>query len=777
MVTNTELISFTVKRLFYNSEGRKVFDTIPKGWRKIKRNNMKSYQHESHKVHCVPTGKANDILIIDFDKWSKEEFLNILNEKAPGAFETARMVQTPRGFHLYCKYREGVPGSTGLGPEGNIDIRNDGNFVVAPPSVTCDNKQYTLLQEGRLDCEVPDEFWKYLYEPKHGENWRKYLDKQPEQPPPINRDITDVDDQELALHLKNIHRRFLAGGDYNTWRNIGWSVLDSFEDKELGWQLFSQASERADPVSFKKGIEHLRENHSPGRFTAGTIKYYSKESDRTKYYGIIQAMKPRIWGNHADAAEDFIGLRQDTIFMCNQHIYLYQKNEWEREDPKNSIVMRALANDLKGFYQVAVDAAAKELEQHEVGTDPYKEALSDFDYKSKQHKRIGDYTQINNIYKFLRCVLIANNELLFDTDPKQDDWLHYKNGKLNLHTREFCKRDITDLVSQRIGYDYSSAVDPEVYEEIVSIFKKFEPDAELRKYLMEWFFLSLTGNTDNQKFMHFYGPSASNGKSAMMKMFHAAFGPYVTDLDRRVLMNDCDNRDKFIQSLATGAARLAYVEELGNKKIDVSFIKRLVDGEVIQYKEMYGTTKYLTVKFKLTNCSNFELSADFDEGIQRRAMIFQCRSQFINDESMSCPGDWSGDDWERRLFRIDVDLPKKINQAAYKLALVKYLMKFPCKRICVPKKIREETIDSLKSCDNWRSEIEEAFEITKDESDRVPKSLVLSALVDIRGSMSKQQFNKKLKTYGIKYEAKKRAHPGDPQGCYTGLIELTEEAE
>ncbi len=85
-------------------------------------------------------------------------------------------------------------------------------------------------------------------------------------------------------------------------------------------------------------------------------------------------------------------------------------------------------------------------------------------YKIKRNESFIDIK--NRVKPFINEILINDDEILFDSDPKQFNWLHYKNGKLNLYTKEFCKRDMGDKVTQRLPYDYHTNVPDEIYEEV-----------------------------------------------------------------------------------------------------------------------------------------------------------------------------------------------------------------------------------------------------------------------------------------------------------------------
>lgn len=90
------------------------------------------------------TGRINNLLIVDCD--DPKLTIEALQEKYG---ETPLIVQTPRGGkHLYYKYN-GEPCYTGF--SNKIDIRGDGGYVIAPPSINLESgKPYTFIK-GSLE--------------------------------------------------------------------------------------------------------------------------------------------------------------------------------------------------------------------------------------------------------------------------------------------------------------------------------------------------------------------------------------------------------------------------------------------------------------------------------------------------------------------------------------------------------------------------------------------------------------------------------------------------
>ena len=122
-------------------------------------------------------------------------------------------------------------------------------------------------------------------------------------------------------------------------------------------------------------------------------------------------------------------------FMNKENIYVYEDEEWEKESKGNSMVRKVLMRDLLDYYHVSENSAEDKMNQYEEGTTEWNEAKKNWDYIKGQRIQIGNFNPCKNIYEVLRSNMKNDDNILFDTDPKQHDWIHYKNGKLNLYTK------------------------------------------------------------------------------------------------------------------------------------------------------------------------------------------------------------------------------------------------------------------------------------------------------------------------------------------------------
>ena len=88
----------------------------------------------------IATGKISGINVIDLDDKSAVANLKEVGLEIP----KTRYVKTPRGYHFYIEYDENLSQTAGLVEK--VDIRADGGYVLAPPSIV-NGKEYKSSKE------------------------------------------------------------------------------------------------------------------------------------------------------------------------------------------------------------------------------------------------------------------------------------------------------------------------------------------------------------------------------------------------------------------------------------------------------------------------------------------------------------------------------------------------------------------------------------------------------------------------------------------------------
>lgn len=102
----------------------------------------------------IVTGPISNLTVIDCDS---QEAITAVRTIYKGTTPT---VKTPKGLHYYFKYAEGTRNTVKV--QGlDLDVRSEGGYVVAPPSINAEGKQYSFLTP--LDSTIDSLLFAFLY--------------------------------------------------------------------------------------------------------------------------------------------------------------------------------------------------------------------------------------------------------------------------------------------------------------------------------------------------------------------------------------------------------------------------------------------------------------------------------------------------------------------------------------------------------------------------------------------------------------------------------------
>jgi hypothetical protein len=115
---------------------------------------MTWFGHKSRYGIAIVTGKISGICVMDFDS------LEAYQEAERKGLPETPIVKTSKGFHLYFRYADGMRNFQMNNGLLRIDIRGDGGYVVAPPSVHPSGHRYEWVEGKSLDdlplAELPE---------------------------------------------------------------------------------------------------------------------------------------------------------------------------------------------------------------------------------------------------------------------------------------------------------------------------------------------------------------------------------------------------------------------------------------------------------------------------------------------------------------------------------------------------------------------------------------------------------------------------------------------
>jgi len=239
-----------------------------------------------------------------------------------------------------------------------------------------------------------------------------------------------------------------------------------------------------------------------------------------------------------------------------------------------------------------------------------------------------------NVLTFIRTKLaVVFDKPIFDVGEQDHNNIHFNNGVYEMKNKIFRERCYFDYVTKWLDYDYIPVynIDTNIKNKVMEFFEKTQPDKAQRDFTLGYLSYCLSGSIDKQKFKMNVGYSAQNGKSTEMGIHDMCFPIYTKKLVSDTFVLGYAKRHKHIIELLNNPIRLAYVEELPEKKLDIEFLKDFVDAKKISCEVMFGTDQVKRIQAKLMTCSNHDFHGKTDEGIKRRGMIQHYNSRFLKD--------------------------------------------------------------------------------------------------------------------------------------------------
>lgn len=178
--------------------------------------------------HAVPTGKKNNITVLDFDTMALyHQACDIVKNKDLHTYYT---VETRRGMHVYFLYEECVTGQK----IKDVDVQNNGKFVIGPDTVV---KRYTghntlyQCRGGKLK-RMPQELMEWACKTKDVTKQQRNYESN------INYkyEVTDDECRAILDQIADKHREFFD--TYSNWLTFT-SIMKSLNKQEM-WDEYSE---------------------------------------------------------------------------------------------------------------------------------------------------------------------------------------------------------------------------------------------------------------------------------------------------------------------------------------------------------------------------------------------------------------------------------------------------------------------------------------------------------------------------------------------------------
>jgi phage/plasmid-associated DNA primase len=486
--------------------------------------------------------------------------------------------------------------------------------------------------------------------------------------------------------------------------------------------------------------------------------------------------------SHERFAKLFISESQTkTIIFSKKEMYIYNK-EFKYYEPVDlgGRFIPLVSGVLHATIEPWADHFSKKLADVVVNKELDKEEKDEIkDQLKVVQKQISNAIKSIETTTFIKNVVDQIASLLVMTVEEQEklntceNCLNFRNGKLDLKTSEFSERTQDDFVTEYLNYDFQPKPNKAIKKEVSDILKQIcNSNEDDYDFIMNFLSYCITSETKEQKYLNVVGPSASNGKSTLIKLMESAFSIYIFKAKKDLFTEGFSKGHKFFAQ--TKNKRIVYIEEQDKKKQDTDLMKDIIDGNKINNEVLFSTTEKINIFFKLLFFSNNLMNFDADSGIKRRLIHFEFKNKFVdkNDYEKEKEKHTIG-----QVFVVDRNLISKFNDNDdYKNVLIHLLLarskNYFEKGLIIPDKYVEISNGVCEDNDKFKNFIDNNFDITRVESDRMH----VDEFMDMYNRHSKCNFawstvHSDLKRLGIEFnrDARKIVNGVSLKRCILGI--------
>jgi len=440
--------------------------------------------------------------------------------------------------------------------------------------------------------------------------------------------------------------------DYSQWvqlgiclHNIHPDLLDVFLD------FSSQDEVKYNEAECINKWNSLTFRNDGDRLGEGTLRYWSREDDRTEYDRIESTNVDRLVMAACSGTEHDVACVIHAKFRDHYTCCDFGKNVWYRwaghiwkETDRGVDLQLKLSKQIAGVFFAKMQAIGNDMSNRNL-TSCSAEGKGDCgfcEYCEMEKKRGG----LNQIYTKLKTTRFKDNvmkecrELFFDEDftkkiDSNKDLIAFNNGVLEL-VDEFKFRDgkPEDYLSFSTGIDYDPArnyYEYEAWNKVDAFIKQVLPDFEVRDYFMKHLATNLVGGNTAQKF-HIMTGSGSNGKSMIMNLTSTALGDYACTVPISLFTQKRKGSGNAAPEVIRLKGRRFVTMQEPDESIalNTGLMKEITSGEKMYARDLFksGTEFEVQAKFHLA-CNDKPKINTTDGGTWRRLVVINFTSKFV----------------------------------------------------------------------------------------------------------------------------------------------------
>jgi len=466
-------------------------------------------------------------------------------------------------------------------------------------------------------------------------------------------------------------------------------------------------------ASFDEGGFNNVWDNSPSSITLtqGTINYYAKESNESRYCQYINKsifnnkkkldfVENRTDKGFADVIISLLG--DDIVYTENNELYVCYKSFWRKDDGMVMNLSQKKVIKLCDDYMIELSMQRNQVLEDEGKVKEYSDKMKEV---LKTISAISTSSKLKSILEQMKIAL-KDRQKNIEFDSYTPHIFCFNNVAYDLNTCEEYQIKKKDYITMRSGYDYEPPCNEEV-KTISDIFDSVFPDDEMKKTYISILRTGLSGHRQEKLFMANGG--GRNGKGLINELMMDCVGSYGHKLNISVLTEKIKSGANPEVNNLHHKRFVVSNEPNDNESILAGNIKRLTGDDVIDARGLYcsnGKTKLaLTLILELNKMIN--LQGRVDDAIVERLVGVRFPNFFTNDKEQleNNPNAKEGNAfYKKHEFRIK-----------YKHALFKFLLDSE-KELYICAKAKNDTREYLLDNDDMYNWFIDNYEKTDDKT-------------------------------------------------------------
>ncbi len=424
--------------------------------------------------------------------------------------------------------------------------------------------------------------------------------------------------------------------------------------------------------------------------------------------------------NHSDIAKWYYENNKDR-YIYSELSGWYEYNSYNVLTPKrDSEYPASLHNHVCSYLQSLILE-----ERNKIPLPTNLDLKADYDKKMKvistAYAKTGQAGFAKGVLAFLKDHYTVDR-----IDSKLDansDLLAFDDMVYDLTSGDFRSILPTDYITKTNERKAPRFSNQEMEEKVKSLVYSVFEDDKMVEYWLSITGLSFFGNKGDLFFIH--TGAGGNGKSLLSGIVKKCLGAYFFTTENTFLTTTFkagQANPGLAGSKGTRWMSISEPDDGKDSKLNVDFIKTMTGGEEITTRELYKNTSSFKPQFTPhLQCNNKPDLGKLDKGIKRRLRIIPYPLNFVEPSKICEPN-------ERPLnprLKQECEEPAFIDAFTRVLLKYAYINSSSGGRIESPPQVEEETQEYLDDNNIIKQWLEENYETTKKETDRIKASVLL----------------------------------------------------